>query len=401
MTRSDFGVTPYAATPTDDMPSDRTFVTEIATGLGMLGDIDPAAVLARRPREISNLTEENWNHLTALWESGTHDADFAAAHLNGRAFLASPDGLNGRRPRNIEWTGARKPPGDEVVPSDLRIDHVYVVSCKYLSRILHNPSPARLVEGLLSQTPVDDSGDWYQRVAPAEYQALYEACAPVVDGPSLPERASDLASTERRRLRLALRSGWPTGASEVYARLCGAVSAAAADAWHGRVTPRNALNILWRLLRIGSAPYFILGASPQGSMRLRIDTPWDWHQAFRLLRLDITAQPGGQPRVGWLAACEVRSTGERRTVRGHVEIRWSHGRFGQPPEAKVYLDSRHEDMPGYHPLTSPLQEVPGQGQTRPDRRLGRSFTSFPPEIMEAEMWPTRSRRIAGSLEWNP
>jgi hypothetical protein len=33
-----------------------------------------------------------------------------------------------------------------------------------------------------------------------------------------------------------------------------------------------------------------------------------------------------------------------------VEIRWSHGRFAQPPEAKVYLDTPMADLPGYHPL---------------------------------------------------
>jgi hypothetical protein len=54
--------------------------------------------------------------------------------------------------------------------------------------------------------------------------------------------------------------------------------------------------------------------------------------------------------VGWSVRYEVNRTGEERIVRGHVEIRWSHGRFAQPPEAKVYLDSRHQDVPGYHGL---------------------------------------------------
>lgn len=120
--------------------------------------------------------------------------------------------------------------------------------------------------------------------------------------------------------------------------------------WTARITPRNAEPVLWRLLRIGSAPYFILGASPQGSMRLRIDTPWDWRQSFRLRRFEIEPQPGGQPRVGWAAKYEARRTSTEHVVRGHVEVRWSHGRFGQPPEAKVYLDSTHDQVPGYHPL---------------------------------------------------
>jgi hypothetical protein len=37
-------------------------------------------------------------------------------------------------------------------------------------------------------------------------------------------------------------------------------------------------------------------------------------------------------------------------VRGRVEIRWSHGRFSGSPEAKVYLDTPHVEVPGYHAL---------------------------------------------------
>jgi hypothetical protein len=85
-------------------------------------------------------------------------------------------------------------------------------------------------------------------------------------------------------------------------------------------------------------------------MRLRIDTPWDWRQAYSLRKFTIAPQEGGQPRVQWTALYEVRRTSEQRTVHGHVEIRWSHGRFGQRPEAKVYLDSPHEEVPGYHGL---------------------------------------------------
>ena len=85
-------------------------------------------------------------------------------------------------------------------------------------------------------------------------------------------------------------------------------------------------------------------------MRLRIDTPWDWRQQYRLSHFSVEAQTGGQPRVGWTAVCEERSSGAERVVSGHVEIRWSHGRFAQPPEAKVYLDCAHETVPGYHAL---------------------------------------------------
>ncbi|MBA2624152.1 MAG: hypothetical protein H0U89_00855 [Acidimicrobiia bacterium] len=332
------------------MPSDRTFVTELATGLGMVGDGDIAAVLLRRPGVLANLTEEEWGRLRELWCSGAYGADFLAGYRNGVAFLEAPDGLHGRRPRIVEWTGRRRAPGDEAVPSDLRIDHVYLVSCKYLSRILHNPSPARLVEGLLTRAPVDDTSDWYQRVAPAEHQELYEACAAAGDELLLPQAVADLSRAQRRQLAHRLRGSWPAAAVEPYARLCRVVSERAAQAWAARLGGGDPEAMVWRLLRIGSAPYFILGTSPQGAMRLRIDTPWDWRQAYQLRHFEVAPQAGGQPRVSWAATYLVRRTSVERVVRGHIEIRWSHGRFGQPPEAKVYLDSRHEDVPGYHAL---------------------------------------------------
>jgi hypothetical protein len=108
--------------------------------------------------------------------------------------------------------------------------------------------------------------------------------------------------------------------------------------------------MLWRLLRIGSAPYYVLGSDGRDSMLLRVDTPWDWRQRYRLERFDVEPQDFGQPRVGWRAGYLDRREGAHREVSGHVQLRWSHGRFRQRPEAKVYLDTPHVEVPGYHPL---------------------------------------------------
>lgn len=104
---------------------------------------------------------------------------------------------------------------------------------------------------------------------------------------------------------------------------------------------------MWRLLRVGSAPYFILGSDARQPLRLRIDTPWDWRQRYRLRRLALSPAAVGQPQVTWSAECTESATGHTKTVAGHVEIRWSHGRFAGNPEAKVYIDTAHHDVPGY------------------------------------------------------
>jgi hypothetical protein len=110
--------------------------------------------------------------------------------------------------------------------------------------------------------------------------------------------------------------------------------------------------MLWRLLRIGSAPYFVLGNDRRTGLpaRYRIASPWDWRSSFELDEFSITPGTAGQPRVDWSARYRSRDDDRTGTVAGHVEIRWSHGRFAQPPEAKVYLDTPMSLLPGYHPL---------------------------------------------------
>ena len=92
--------------------------------------------------------------------------------------------------------------------------------------------------------------------------------------------------------------------------------------------------------------YFLLGAARNRPLRLRIMTPWDWRQAFTLDSFEGYADEAArQPLVRW------RAMVSGAPVEGHVEIRWSHGKFCGRPEAKVYLDTPHESVPGYVVLT--------------------------------------------------
>ena len=115
--------------------------------------------------------------------------------------------------------------------------------------------------------------------------------------------------------------------------------------------------MLWRLLRIGSAPYFVLGHDRRSGLpaRYRIASPWDWREQFELSAFSVSPSQAGQPRVDWTCTYRSRDDGAEREVAGHVEIRWSHGRFAQPPEAKVYLDTPMSSLPGYHPLDAVSQ----------------------------------------------
>jgi hypothetical protein len=372
-------------------------VTEVGTGLGLLGSGDLDEILRSRPAVMRTLSPEDWDDLAALRASGSYDAEFHAAWENGKAFLSAADGLRGRRPVVVEWKGSGRAPGDEVAPIDLRVDHVYLISCKYLSHILFNVSPANVFDLLRAGGSVrrgrDEVTDWYAEVAPEQYQELYAVVRwalvagppvgaaagtnPAGDAPALPglgfgtepdggavsahsrdeiaglpERATELTTAQRKALGLALRGGWPDGAREAYQTLSNQVASASAARWRAALSGGTAASesMLWRLLRMGATPYFVLGTDDATSLRLRIATAWDWRQQFALRRFEVFAQPGGQPRVGWTATVRHRATGETTEVAGHIEVRWSHGRFAGNPEAKGYLDTPHHLVPGYFAL---------------------------------------------------
>ena len=69
------------------MPSDRTTVTELGTGLGMLGlDGIEQSVRSRTP-VMRSISPEMWDRLERLEAGGAYDAEFHAAWANGREFL--------------------------------------------------------------------------------------------------------------------------------------------------------------------------------------------------------------------------------------------------------------------------------------------------------------------------
>lgn len=329
----------------------RTTVTELTTGLGMLEYPSIQAALDARPVEMVSVSPEIWDRLKRAHDGGALLSDFERAWSNGVAFLAASEGLRGRRPVVIEWKGSHRAPGDEVAPIDLRIDHVYLVSCKYLSKIMINASPAFLFERLLRGAHGVRGADWYRHVAPEEYQYLYGTVVAELGRDGLPVQLTDLDQCQRRRLTQALAAGWPGATRALYENFADIVAHRTAQLWQEHLaSSSDSEAMLWRILRMGSAPYFILGTSPAQPLRLRIATPWDWRLHFRLRRFECSAQTGGQPRVGWIAAVEDRHSAVLHRIAGHVEVRWSHGRFGGNPEAKVYLDTSHGEVPGYFPL---------------------------------------------------
>jgi hypothetical protein len=201
--------------------------------------------------------------------------------------------------------------------------------------------------------------DWYADVALDEYEDLYRVCRSLLGG-SLPESVLDLGPEDRGILGDAFKRRWPPEVVNVYESFAWSVARASEQRWRAALDSASRREeMVWRLLRLEAVPYFVLGRDVSGEpIRYRIDTPWDFRSRFRLINFDPVPEAAGQPIVRWRAEVAERETSERYITEGHVEIRWSHGRFGGAPEAKIYLDTPHHSVPGYQPLESAADSRP-------------------------------------------
>ena len=236
------------------MADDRTKLTELATALGMTGHATLREAIEARPG-VLEIEADEWDDLNRILGAGKLAAVAETAFANGAYFASHADGLNGRTPRRIEWSGGRRLPGDRPVPADLLVDRVYMISCKYLSKILHNTAPAHVFLDGLAGTSKSRGVDWFQKVAPDAHEALYARTVEVLRLPDMAESPISQTREQRPRLRLALKElappGLPEGLDQEYERLIEEVSRASAALWEADLVDRSQQErLLWRLLRI-------------------------------------------------------------------------------------------------------------------------------------------------------
>ncbi|MBI2864936.1 MAG: hypothetical protein HYX94_10300 [Chloroflexi bacterium] len=326
--------------------SSRTVLTEVFTALGITG----------QPIDIECLPAELMNVGTELWEDASQRRNdpmlgplAQTAWNRGSEFRRAREGLRGRPPLAVEWKGYQKPPGYEYIPADIRVDHVFLISCKFGSHILLNTSPAHLFDRLLEGRHGHRASDWFEEVAPDAYRSLYQSIVADKRCNRLPAHPHMMNQSERKQLAGMLNKEPGILLSGGYSQFCAAISAATAATWTAKLKGKLTREIMaWRLLRLADAPYFLLGTDRHGlPIRVMVTTPWDWRHNFELKEFLVSPGKSGQPLVNWLIVAKERSSNLEKAVEGHVEVRWSHGKFNGFPEAKIYLDTRHEDVPGY------------------------------------------------------
>lgn len=322
-----------------------TLVSELTTALGTIRKTLPEA-LAYKPTELLEVPETAWVSLTDLYANPKYNDLFAMSFANGRAFAESALALRHRQPQMVEWCGPRKLDGEHSIPADLRVDDVYLISCKYNSKHLLNSGPSKLFENRLGETPRSPS--WYEEVAPDEYSAYYQAVRAHYALIDLPEDVTALSKPDKKVLAKALPTKLPDALAEVQAEFCSAVSNESASRWEKSLsTKKQRSNFAMSMLRIPQAVYFLLGQKGSTAQRFKVLSRWDWAARYEIRDFVIASSSAKQPTVTWQLGVLDRNSNTEQSARGHVEIRWSHGRFNMKPEAKVVLDSALHETPGY------------------------------------------------------
>jgi hypothetical protein len=330
------------------MSKDRTLVTELVTALGMIPTwtLETLETNAPAPKELVGVEDTEWESLLKLWRENEMPDAFFESFASGRYFLTSNQGLRDRPPQLVEWKGKHQSPEHDPLPVDIRIDHVFAVSCKNYSKILLNPSPNSLFRHALTEGGVTGL-DWFNESAPHEYYDLLKETFAFLDLGEAPGSVAALSQEQRLALKNAFRN-WPHELEPAVQRFVAAVSHKSADALNSALPSiRERERFFWRIMRIHSAPYFMLGNQRSGSLHLRVLTPWDFRRKYEFRGLEILPEARGQAQVRWRASVFDNELGSDMETEGHIEIRWSHGRFNKAPEGKIYLDTPHHLAAGY------------------------------------------------------
>ena len=320
------------------------------------------AMSGRELPAIVNLSDADWADVRGAYEEGTLAREFETAFANGRHFLQAE--LAGAKPKTIEWRGNSKTLYHHDIPVDIRVNRVYLVSCKYNSKVLLNPSPHALFDEALGSR--SRGRHWYATVARQEYCSFYRAYLEAAHLQGYPDDPTALSKDQRDRLRKVFPRKLPTGLQPRYRQMAAAVARESARRWEASARGRER-DLLLKILRISAVDYFFLGTQRGRAQRLKLLNSADWNVRYEVKRFRAwPATDALQPQVQWRAEIETRkeATGAPGTARvpdaelplfaspecaveGHVEIRWSHGKFCGNPEAKVYLDTPVEQVPGY------------------------------------------------------
>jgi len=253
--------------------------------------------------------------------------------------------------RLVEWTGGRRPPGDEVARStcaSTTCTWSAASTCRATSPTRHRPGSST---GCWPRPGTGNRPTGTCGRRPTSNRALYAACRTATGLDDLPADPADLTAVDRQRLRRVSRDGRIRPRPGSSTRLC-----AIGSAWRRRaLAGQRDVAALPGTSGVEASAHrerhlLLAGGRRQAVVATAGGQPLGLAPGLRIPRSRHRSGECRPAPGGLVGDFRERDTAKERSVEGHVEVRWSHGRFAQPPEAKIYLDTATDEVPGYFAL---------------------------------------------------
>jgi site-specific DNA-methyltransferase (adenine-specific) len=263
---------------------------------------------------------------------------------------------------SLQWCGPLKQARTDSGARDLIVANT-PISIKAGSNVLANKSPAYIFDSLPKGTPSPDrSENWYLLMDHAGYQALYSFVrnirlvqfdfAETVD-----EFEKDASKNEREELKDETEKLTVLQKSEfdsLYLSMCRKIAEVSADLFNRNFlltmrgpSPKWVIESIARnLFRIDSIEYIMAGTEGSKVYAIKMPSLSKWKKEWEII--DVHAIPEltrGQSRVQLIVQYKRKKDTQILSAPFHIEIRWSHGKFMQSPEAKLYKDFKWANIP--------------------------------------------------------
>lgn len=344
------------------MATAKTEVTELSVAFGVLGIDNP---LFYSDQEIDALFEHSLSadkYQRFKDEFGNTVNSKLYAKLIRLGLILRTNNPLFAAISSIRWCGPDKQARTDSGARDLIAANT-PISVKAGSNVLANKSPAYIFDSLPQGSPSPDrSENWFLLMDHSGYQALYSFVRNIrlarFDFPESVEEFDHVASKSEReevkdeidKLSAAQRQNF----DELYLSMCRKVAEVSAELFNRNYlstmrgpAPKWVIESITRnLFRIDSVEYIMAGTEGSKVYAIRMPSLSQWKKEWEIV--DVQAIPEltrGQSRVQLVVQYKRKKDPQIFSASFHIEIRWSHGKFVQAPEAKLYKDFKWANIP--------------------------------------------------------
>lgn len=345
------------------MATEKTEATELSVAFGILGIESPTSLPYESVLSLfeSTLSEQKYRRFEKEFVNPVNHRLYMKLINLGLQLRKTYSSFNAIS--SVQWCGPERQSRTDTGARDLIVANT-PISVKASSNVLANKSPSYVFECLPQGTPAPDrSENWYMLTDPHGYQSLYSFIRNIrlarFDGfPESVEEFERVAShRERDELRQEIDKLSPSqraSFNSLYIAMCRKVAEESAklfnqnflSAMRGPTSRWVIENIVRNLFRLDSVSYIMAGTMGSKVYAIKLPSLTQWKKDWEIV--DVHAIPEltrEQSRVQLIVKYRQKKTNDIHSALFHVEIRWSHGKFMQSPEAKIYKDFNWDNIP--------------------------------------------------------